>query len=32
MKDMQGVNTADQLMSSDGKPTDLGYYIINGNY
>lgn len=32
MHDMSGVNLADQLMASSGEPTDLGWYIINGNY
>ena len=32
MHDMQGVISADQLMASSGEPTDLGYYIINGQY
>lgn len=32
MHDMSNVNVADQLMASNGQPTDLGYYIINGNY
>ena len=32
MHDMSNVIVADQLMSSDGQPTDLGWYIINGQY
>ncbi|KAI0346748.1 hypothetical protein BDW22DRAFT_1350998 [Trametopsis cervina] len=32
MHDMSGVNMADQLMSSDGKPNPLGAFIISGNY
>ncbi len=32
MHDMSNVNIADQLMATSGQPTDLGYYIINGNY
>ncbi|OBZ76429.1 Alkali-sensitive linkage protein 1 [Grifola frondosa] len=29
MHDLQGVNTANSLMNSDGSPSDLGYLIIN---
>lgn len=29
MHDMQGVNTANQLMASSGQPTDLGYQYIS---
>jgi len=32
MHDMQNVIVADQLMASTGQPTDLGWYIINGQY
>lgn len=29
MRDMQGVNVANQLMNNDGTPTDLAYQIYN---
>ena len=32
MHDMSNVIIADQLMSGNGQPTDLGYYIIGGKY
>ncbi|GJE84661.1 glycoside hydrolase family 128 protein [Phanerochaete sordida] len=32
MHDMSNVIAADQLMGTDGKPTDLGYYLLGGNY
>jgi len=30
MKNMQGVNTLDQLMNSAGQPTSLGYQYVHG--
>lgn len=30
MHDMTNVNLNDQLMASNGGPTDLGSYLING--
>ena len=32
MHDLQGVNTLDSLMKSDGSPTDLGYTYINNSW
>ncbi|KAG8744826.1 hypothetical protein FRC10_009350 [Ceratobasidium sp. 414] len=32
MREMQGVNAFNQLMDSDGNPTDLGNYYLHGGY